>query len=59
MLKSPFALLLAITGLLKCVVFSLAHLVVTTVEIRDRLPRGNGELQDQSKRASLLCLQGV
>ena len=33
--------------------------VVTTVEIRDRLPRGNGELQDQFKRASLLCLQGV
>jgi hypothetical protein len=26
--------------------------VVTTVEIRDRLPRGNGELQDQFKRAS-------
>ena len=33
--------------------------LVTTVEIRDRLPRGNGELQDQFKRASLLCLQGV
>jgi hypothetical protein len=33
--------------------------VVTTVEIRDRLPRGSGELQDQCKRASLLCLQGV
>ena len=33
--------------------------VVTTVEIRDRLPRGNGELQVQFKRASLLCLQGV
>jgi hypothetical protein len=25
---------------------------VTTAEIRDRLPRGNGELQDQCKRAS-------
>jgi hypothetical protein len=33
--------------------------VITTGEIRDRLPRGNGELQDQFKRASLLCLQGV
>ena len=33
--------------------------VITTAEIRDRLPRGNGELQVQFKRASSLCLQGV
>ena len=33
--------------------------VVTTVEIRDRLPRGNGELQDQFKRASFSIVLNI
>jgi hypothetical protein len=31
--------------------------VVTTVEIRDRLPRANGEIQDQFKRIIFDCAQ--
>ena len=33
--------------------------VVTTIEIRDRLPRGNGELQDQFKRASFSIVLNI
>jgi hypothetical protein len=33
--------------------------VVTTVEIKDRLPRGNGELQDQFKRASFSLVLNI
>ena len=33
--------------------------VVTTVEIRDRLPRGNGELQVQFKRASFSIVLNI
>ena len=34
------------------------ELVITTIEIRDRLPRGNGELVDQFKRASFSIARG-
>jgi four helix bundle protein len=33
--------------------------VVTTFKIRDRLPRGNGELQDQFKRASFSIVLNI
>ena len=33
--------------------------VVTTVEIRDRLPRGSGELVDQFKRASFSIVLNI
>jgi four helix bundle protein len=33
--------------------------VVTTIEIRDRLPRGNGELVDQFKRASFSIVLNI
>ena len=33
--------------------------VITTIEIRDRLPRGNGELVDQFKRASFSIVLNI
>ena len=33
--------------------------VITTIEIRDRLPRGNGELVDQFKRASISIVLNI
>jgi four helix bundle protein len=38
---------------------TLLEFVVTTVEIRPRLPRGNGELQDQCKRASFSIVLNI